>query len=65
MVAVYLKATIQYPNATRATPAVKLTPTYIMKPEILPLCNICNPSFAKVENVVKPPQNPVVSNRHN
>lgn len=31
---------------------------------MLPLCNISNPSLANVEKVVKPPQKPVVSNRH-
>ena len=37
---------------------------YVTKPTILPLCNICRLSFAKVENVVKPPQKPVASNKH-
>ena len=30
----------------------------------LPACNNCTLSLAKVEKVVKPPQNPVVNNRH-
>ena len=34
-----------------------------MNPPILPFWSICRPSLAKVENVVKPPQKPVVSRR--
>jgi hypothetical protein len=40
-----------------------LVNTYNVKLTTLPLCNICRLSLAKVENVVKPPQNPIVSSK--
>ena len=60
----HIYLTNQYPKATNDTPAIRLAATYVIKPKILPSASICTLSFAKVENVVKPPQMPVVSSKH-
>ena len=44
-------------------PAMRLMRMLVMNPPILPFWSICRLSLAKVENVVKPPQKPVVSRR--
>lgn len=54
--------TSQKVNAINAMPTTMLVVTYAMKPAILPFCNIWKLSFANVEKVVNPPQNPTVRN---
>ena len=54
--------TSQKVNAINAMPTTMLVVTYAMKPAIFPFCNIWKLSFANVEKVVNPPQNPTVRN---
>ena len=54
----------RYPRYVSSIPPIMLAQIYAVKPQMFPFWIIDRLSFAKVENVVKPPHSPVMSSRN-